>query len=69
MADKHMKQVTVVVPIAVTMEVPVDLTNSEIEALVKYDTNWDVNCDNTNVNIVEVSDALEVTSIVEAPIV
>ena len=63
---KKMKQVTVVIQIAVVMEVPEDITNPEIDDLVKNDTSWDVECNKKMVNIVEVSDILAVNSIVEA---
>ena len=61
-----MKQVTVVVQIAIVMEVPVSLTNPEIDELVKNETSWDVTSDKNAV--VEVSDILAVNSIVEASI-
>jgi len=60
------KQVTVVIQVAIVMEVPVNLTNPEIDELVKNDTNWDVECDKKIVNVVEVSDILAVNSITEA---
>ena len=62
------KQVTVVMQIAITMEVPVNLTNPEIDDLVKNETSWDVTCDATNVELVEVSDVIAVNCITEAKI-
>lgn len=61
-----MKQVTVMVQIAITMEVPSDMSTESIKDMVRNDTTWDVTCDNHA--IVEVSDILAVNSIVEASI-
>ena len=61
-----MKQVTVMVHIAITMEVPSDMTTEALKDMVRNDTTWDVTCDNHE--IVEVSDILAVNSISEAPL-
>ncbi len=61
-----MKQVTVMVQIAITMEVPSDMTTEALKDMVQNDTTWDVTCDNHE--IVEVSDILDVNSVVEASI-
>lgn len=63
-----MKQVTVVLQVAITMEVPENMDLNSIPAIVTKETTWDVTCDNSNVNLVEVSDVLEITSLTEAPI-
>ena len=59
-----MKQVTVMVQIAITMEVPSDMSTEALKDMVRNDTTWDVTCDNHE--IVEVSDILAVNSVVEA---
>ena len=59
-----MKQVTVMVQIAITMEVPSDMTTEALKEMVKNDTTWDVTCDNHE--IVEVSDILAINSLTEA---
>ena len=59
-----MKQVTVMVQIAITMEVPSDMTTEALKDMVRNDTTWDVTCDSHE--IVEVSDILDVNSVVEA---
>ena len=59
-----MKQVTVMVQIAITMEVPSDMSTEALKDMVLNDTTWDVTCDNHE--IVEVSDILDVNSISEA---
>ena len=59
-----MKQVTVMVQIAITMEVPSDMSTEALKDMVRNDTTWDVTCDNHG--IVEVSDILAVNSVVEA---
>lgn len=61
-----MKQVTVMVQIAITMEVPSDMSTEALKDMVLNDTTWDVTCDNHE--IVEVSDILDVNSVVEASI-
>lgn len=61
-----MKQVTVMVQIAITMEVPSDMTTEALKDMVRNNTTWDVTCDNHE--IVEVSDILAINSVVEASI-
>lgn len=52
------------VQIAITMEVPSDMTTEALKDMVKNDTTWDVTCDNHE--IVEVSDILVINSMSEA---
>lgn len=61
-----MKQVTVMVQIAITMEVPSGMTTEALKDMIKNDTTWDVTCDNHE--IVEVSDILAINSLTEANI-
>lgn len=62
-----MKQITAVVQVAVTMEVPAYLTTEVVKDLIKLNTTWDVTVE-PNADVVEVSDILEITSITEAEI-
>lgn len=61
-----MKQVTVMIQLALTMEVPSDMNTESIKDMIKNDTTWDVNCDKHE--IVEVSDILAINSLTEANI-
>ena len=63
-----MKQVTVVLEIAIAMEVPVNVDDNAIKVIVKNSTTWDVNCEHPDANMVDVSDVLGITSITEATI-
>ena len=63
-----MKQVTVVLEIAIAMEVPVSVDDNAIKVIVKNSTTWDVNCEHPDANMIDVSDVLGITSITEAEI-
>jgi hypothetical protein len=75
-----MKQVTVMVEVALTMEVPVDMDCDQVSEFVKNNTRWDVTTTKPNIEMVELSDILDVSDflgdgsgikvgeIVEAPI-
>lgn len=75
-----MKQVTVMVEIALTLEVPITMDSDQISDFIKRDTSWEVTSHNRKINMVETSDILdvsdilgsnggiEVVNIVEAPI-
>jgi hypothetical protein len=63
-----MKQVTVVVEIAIAMEVPVGMDLNTIKVMINNNTTWDVNCEHPDANMVDVSDILGITSITEATI-
>ena len=57
----HMKQVTVMVEVALTMEVPVDMDSEQVSEFIKNNTRWDVNTTNKNIEMVELSDILDVS--------
>ena len=61
-----MKQITAMVQIAITLEVPNGMTTEAIKDMIKNNTSWDVTCDTRD--IVEVSDILAIDSITEATI-
>lgn len=60
------KQVTVVVEIAIALEVPMGMDINTIKDMVKNNTTWDVNSEHPDAKMVDVSDILGITSITEA---
>jgi len=65
---KKMKQITVVVEIAIAMEVPMGMDINTIKDMIKNNTTWDVNSEHPDAKMVDVSDVLDITSITEAPL-
>ena len=61
-----MKQVTVVAQFAITMEVPANCNDEVIKKAITDFTTFDVECLHRDVNVVELSDIMEITSITEA---
>lgn len=62
------KQVTVVMQIAVTMEVPVTFEQEHIEDMIKHHSTVDVNIDCNRFDPIEVSDVIDITSYTEVSI-
>lgn len=56
-----MKQVTCTLTLSVVIEVDDTLTTNEITDLIKHNSTIDIEIDSTKVNIVEVSDIIDVT--------
>lgn len=58
-----MKQVTCTLTLSVVLEVEDTLTTNEITNLIKHNSTIDIDIDSTNVNIVEVSDIIDITEV------
>ena len=58
-----MKQVTCTLTLSVVLEVEDTLTTNEITNLIKHKSTIDIDIDSTTVNIVEVSDIIDITEV------
>ena len=58
-----MKQVTCTLTLSVVLEVEDTLTTTEITNLIKHKSTIDIDIDSTTVNIVEVSDIIDITEV------
>lgn len=58
-----MKQVTCTLTLSVVLEVEDTLTTTEITNLIKHNSTIDIDIDSTKVNIVEVSDIIDITEV------
>ena len=58
-----MKQVTCTLTLSVVLEVEDTLTTNEITNLIKHKSTIDIDIDSTKVNIVEVSDIIDITEV------